>query len=118
MIGLDVERLDSVPLARPRGDIDAANARQVRDELIDCLALGADDVVLDLSTTRYLDSAGIDMLLRLGERLRERRARLLVVIARDSPLARLAQIVGLPGALPVHDTLEQALDACSPRIDR
>ena len=33
MIGVAVERVDGVPVARPRADVDAANARRVDDEL-------------------------------------------------------------------------------------
>lgn len=111
MIGLDVEHVDHVPVARPRGDVDAANARRLRDELAGCLGSDADELVLDLSETRYVDSAGIDMLFRLSERVRERRARLLLVIPQASQLSRLAEIVGLSRAMPVHETVEEALGA-------
>jgi anti-anti-sigma factor len=113
--GLEIERLDEVPVARPRGDIDAANATRVREELGRCLAEGVDRLVLDLSETRYLDSAGLDMLFRLSERLRQRRITLLLVIPPTSNLARLAQIVALPDAVQVRDTLGQALDEPPPR---
>jgi anti-sigma B factor antagonist len=112
LITLDIERIDDVPVARPRGDIDAANARRTRVELIECIEqAAADDLVLDLTATRYIDSAGIDMLLRLSELLRQRRARLRLVIAPASPLARLAEIVGLSRAMPVHASVEEALSA-------
>ncbi len=115
MTGLDVERCENVPVARAREDIDAANARRLGDELTGCLAATADHLVLDLTDTQYVDSAGIDMLFRLNERLRQRRAKLLLVIAPGSPLLRLAEIVGLPRAIAIHDSVEQALDACAPQ---
>lgn len=117
MTGLEVERVNDVPVVRPRQDIDAANATQLRAELTACLDRGAEHLVLDLGATRYLDSAGIDMLFRLSERLRQRRARLLVVIPPSSQLARLAEIVALPSAMPVHETVEDALAACAPGQD-
>lgn len=109
MTGLDVEHRNEVPVARPRGDIDVANATQLREELTACLADSADCLILDLSGTRYVDSAGMDMLFRLNERLRQRRARLLLVIAPDSQLARLASIVALPRAVTIHETVADAL---------
>jgi anti-anti-sigma factor len=111
MVGLGVERLDDVPVARPRGDIDVANANQLRDELSDCLAHGGDSLVLDLSDTRYVDSAGLDMLFRLNERLRERRVQLLLVIPPGSQLARLVEIVALPRAVTVLPSLDEAMRA-------
>jgi anti-anti-sigma factor len=109
---LEIERCNDVPVARARVDIDAANARSVGVELVETIG-GAGALVLDLSETRFVDSAGIDMIFRLNERLRQRRARLALVIARSSPLTRLAEIVGLPRSVLVCETLEQALAACS-----
>jgi anti-anti-sigma factor len=111
---LELERIDGVPVARPREDIDAANARAMREELADCLG-AADRLVLDLSRTRYIDSAGIDMLFRLHELLRQRRTALLLVIPQSSQLTRLAQIVALDRAMAIHETVEQALGACPQR---
>jgi anti-anti-sigma factor len=110
MIGLDLERLNKVPVARSRGDIDLANALQLRDELADCLGPDGDVLVLDLTDTAYVDSAGLDMLFRLSERLRQRRARLVLVMPADSQLTRLAKIVGLENAVRIHPTLEEALE--------
>ncbi len=116
MTSLQIERRENVPVAKAREDIDAANARRLDDELTECVdAAGADHIVLDLSETRYIDSAGIDMLLRLGERLRQRRTHLLLVIPPGSNLLRLAEIVGLPRAVPVHESVIDALEHCTPR---
>jgi len=108
---LRIERIDGICVARPSEDIDAASARRLRDALAASLDDGGDELVVDLSQTRYIDSAGIDMLFRLHELLRERRARLLLVIPPDSNLARLAEIVALPSAMPVHESVERALAA-------
>jgi anti-sigma B factor antagonist len=110
VIGLDVERRNEVPVARSRGDIDVANALQLREELAACLAPDGHVLVLDLTDTSYVDSAGLDMLFRLSELLRQRRARLLLVIAPDSQLARLAKIVALENAVRIHATVEDALE--------
>lgn len=112
MMRIQVECVAGVPVARPREDIDAANARLVRDELAACLD-DADRLVLDLGETRYIDSVGIDMLFRLNELLSQRRAALLLVIPQSSQLMRLAQIVGLPSAMAIHETVEQALGTVS-----
>ncbi|HTY95422.1 MAG TPA: STAS domain-containing protein [Solirubrobacteraceae bacterium] len=113
MSGVPVERIDGVRVARPEGDIDAANASQVERELVESLAPDGDCLVLDLRDTRYLDSAALDMVFRLNERLHQRRGGLQVVISGDSPLSRLAAIVGLPKVIPVHESVEDALARCS-----
>jgi anti-sigma B factor antagonist len=118
MMLVNVERRDGVPVVRPREDVDAANAVALREQLTECVDSGTDRLVVDLTETRYVDSAGIDMLFRLGELLRQRRAMLLLVIAADSNLARLAEIVGLAAAMPLFPTVQEALGAPAGRALR
>lgn len=113
MIGLEVEYFDGVAVARYRGDIDAANASRLRDALIELIGRTTDNLVLDLTTTQYLDSAGIDMLFRLNQHLRQRRARLHAVIPPGSQLVRVAEIVAMPSVIAVHDSVEDALAECA-----
>jgi len=113
MSSLRLERRDGVPVALPGGDIDAANAVQLGEELVDAAGVDAVHLVLDLAGVRYLDSSGIEMLFRLGERLQQRRGALCLVIPPGSNIARLVDIVGLPTVAPVHATVEQALSECA-----
>lgn len=106
---LDIERIDGIPVAHIHEDIDAANAAITQQQLADALGPDASSLVVDLGDTRYLDSAGIDMLLRLGDRLEHRRANLILVIPDTSQIKRLATIVGLPDAIAIHSTLLAAL---------
>ncbi len=109
MSALDIESFDDVPVARPREDIDAATAGRLHAQLAASMSDARDRLVLDLGETGFVDSAGVDMLLRLNERLRQRRSQLLLVIPAGSHLARLAEIVALPSQIPVHETVEDAL---------
>lgn len=115
MINLVLEHFDGVPVARPHGDIDAANASRLREELASCIAPNVDRVVLDLHNTRYIDSAGLDMLFRLSERLRQSRTRLLLVIPPSSQLNRLVEIVALDQTVAVRSSVEEALGSCLDR---
>jgi anti-anti-sigma factor len=110
MSRVDFEKIDGVPIAHVNEDIDAASAKATEHELADALGPDALNLVIDLTTTRYLDSAGIDMLLRLGNRLGHRRAKLFLVIPEDSQLRRLVTIVGLPRAVATHPSLTDALE--------
>jgi len=109
MTPLELERIDGVPVAHVSEDVDAANAVTAERQLADGLGPDASSLVVDLSDTRYLDSAGIDMLLRLSDRLADRRAKLILVIPDSSQLKRLVSIVGLDKAIAIHPTLAQAL---------
>ncbi|HEY1833227.1 MAG TPA: STAS domain-containing protein [Solirubrobacteraceae bacterium] len=109
MSPLETELIDGVPIVRVREDIDAANAAAVERRLVDALGPDALSLIVDLGDTRYLDSAGIDMLLRLADRLHHRRARLMLVIPDTSHLKRLATIVGLAHAIAIHASLPEAV---------
>lgn len=115
MIGVRVDQRDGATIAQLQIDIDAANATSVRDELASSMPHDASDLIVDLSDSHYLDSAGIDMLFQLNARLRQRRRSLRVVIPADSQLARLAEIVAMPSAIPVHPTIDDAFGAT--RVD-
>jgi anti-anti-sigma factor len=115
--GVRIERIDGVPVARVSADIDAANAAAVHEQLSAALSPDTHCLIVDLSETRYLDSAGLDMLLRLSYRLTQRRAKLMLVIPEASQLNRLAAIVGLPEAMGVHPTLAAAQHA-APQLSK
>ena len=89
-----------MPIAHIHEDIDAANATVTQQQLADALGPDASSLIIDLSETRYLDSAGIDMLLRLSDRLDHRRAKLILVIPDTSQLKRLAQSLVCPMRSP------------------
>lgn len=74
------------------GEIDLANAAAVDDEIRAAL----DDesrIVIDLSLTDYIDSAGLRLLFSLARSLGQR---LSIVLPEDSPLRRVVTMVGLP----------------------
>jgi anti-anti-sigma factor len=107
MTSFDV--VDHALIARPSDDIDTANAAALEEELAASLQREPDHLIVDLGDVRFIDSAGIGMLIRLGERLRQRRSRLVVVIPQSSPLVRIAEIVDLPAAVPVYPTVADAV---------
>jgi len=109
MIHLDIEQIDGVPIVYLKEDLDAANAATVERGLAEAIGPDALSLIVDLSSVRYLDSAGIDMLLRLSDRLDRRRNELILVVPESSQLKRLVTIVGLPDAIAIHPSLHEAL---------
>jgi anti-anti-sigma factor len=109
MSKVDVEQINAVPIVHLNEDLDAANAAVVQRQLSEALGPDALTLVLDLGRTDYVDSAGIDMILRFSDLLDRRRARLILVIPEPSQLRRLFALVGLPGATVVRPSVEDAL---------
>jgi anti-anti-sigma factor len=110
---LSIERDNGVATVRLPGDVDAANADEVAQGIVGGVGNETPGVVLDLRATRYLDSAGVDMLFRLHESMLVRRQQLHLVASQDSPLWRILRIVAIPDVMPVHDDLESAVAAAA-----
>jgi anti-anti-sigma factor len=96
-----VER-DDVVVAELAGEVDASNAEAVRDELTGRAETRS--LVVDLSRTRYLDSAGIAMLEALHRMVPVR-----LVIPASTIVARAISITGLDGVIPTFASVEDAL---------
>jgi anti-sigma B factor antagonist len=106
---LEDEWHDEVPVARLHGEVDASNVKEIGDRLRSLLSNRSVAMVVDLSQTTYIDSAGINLLFALGEEMRGRQQRLGLVVADGSPIARMITLTGLNQAVPVHATLPDAL---------
>jgi anti-sigma B factor antagonist len=102
---------DGVAVVRVTGEIDASNTPDIGERLRDLLTNRSLALVVDLTEVVYLDSAGINLLLALGEEMRGRQQRLALVVADASPIARMVAITGMDRVLAVHPTAAAALDA-------
>jgi anti-sigma B factor antagonist len=106
---LEDEWHDEIPVARLHGEVDASNVKEMSDRLRSLLSNRSVALVIDLSETTYLDSAGINMLFALGEELRGRQQRLAIAVADGSPIARMIALTGLDQTIAVRSTLPEAL---------
>lgn len=106
---ISVEREGSAVISRLRGEVDMTNASFVREELTSAVSNEARVLVVDLSDTRYLDSAAIEVLFELSRRLSRRRQELSLVVPPDSPLRRMLAVCQVETVAPMHETLASAL---------
>ena len=104
------ERRGGLAIARVEGEIDASNVEWVESRLRALLTNRSDGLVVDLSATTYLDSAGIALWFALAEDLRQHQQQLRLVVIERSSIARMMTLTGLDEAVPTHPTLEQALN--------
>ena len=106
---LEDEWHDEIPVARVQGEVDASNVKEIGDRLRSLLSNRSMAMIVDLSATTYLDSAGINLLFALAEEMRSRQQRLALVVADPSPIVRMVTLTGLDRTMPVHRTLPDAL---------
>jgi anti-anti-sigma factor len=102
---------DGTAVARLEGEIDASNVDDIGDRLRSMVTNREFSLVIDLSGIVYIDSAGINLMFRLGEELRGRQQRLAIVVREGSPIARMLSLTALDRAVPTFPTLDAALGA-------
>ena len=107
------ERRDDLVIATIEGEIDASNVREVAERLRALLTNHDAALVVDLTETTYLDSAGINLLFELAGELADRQQRLRLVVPPATPILRMLTIAGLVGAIPTHETRAAALGEAS-----
>ena len=108
---IESEWHDDVPVARLEGEIDASNVQDIGDRLRSLVSNHSVALVIDLSATTYVDSAGINLLFALGEQLVAHQQRLALVVHDGSPIARMFALTGLDQSVATHPTLDAALAA-------
>jgi anti-sigma B factor antagonist len=102
-------------IAAVNGEIDGSNAADLRLALADRLPSAASALILDLSETGYIDSAGIHTLFELGRRLSARRQSLRLVVPADSPMRRVLELCAVDAIAPMDGELEDSLRALDPQ---
>lgn len=118
MADLDPFRVESVRNERHAvvlvaGDLDAATAPKLHDELVRLADAGVDRIVLDLRRMTFVDSFGLGVIVNAKKRLsQDGNALCLVADADQRTLRRVLEITGLDRVLPVHPTVSEAADAC------
>jgi anti-anti-sigma factor len=96
-------------VARIEGEVDMSNAPAIGTRLRELLTNQSLALVVDLGPTTYLDSSGIALLFALADELRRRQQQLLMVVPTTSQLLRAIRITGLDRAVPMHETVDQAV---------
>lgn len=97
---------DGHRLVRVSGEVDLSNVTAVMEAIASAVPGDAPRVVLDLTHTNYLDSAGIAMLFRLAERLGHRRQELRLVVPADAPVRAVLELTRVETVIRIADTVD------------
>ena len=109
LVRVDEEWHGDLPVAHINGEVDVSNVDEVGVALWRLVTNRALGLVIDLSATSYLDSAGINLLFAVGEQLRVHQQTLHLVVAEGTPIARMVAVTSLDRAFPTHPVLADAL---------
>jgi anti-anti-sigma factor len=103
---LEVEQSGTACIVRIRGEVDISNAQDISSAIGAAMPSGVPTLVVDLTHTTYLDSAGLQLLFRLSERLSARRQELRLVVPRDSPVRTVLELTALSSVVPMDFPVE------------
>jgi anti-anti-sigma factor len=108
---IEATDLDGARLVRVSGEIDLSNAREVMDAIGQAVPNDAVLVVLDLSETAYLDSAGIAMIYRLAEQLGHSRQQLRLVVPPGAPIRRVLELTSVHRVITIQNSISETRDS-------
>ena len=106
---LRTEENGDVVVAHLEGELDLALTQRIGDRIGEALPTSAAGLVVDLRSLGFIDSSGVAMLFTLARRLSGRRQELRVVVAPESPVARVLELVDFGRAAPVGSDLDGAV---------
>jgi anti-anti-sigma factor len=99
----------SVPVAHIEGELDMSSAPALRNRLLDAVENQDLGLVVDLSDTTYVDSAGLNLLFELAERLATRPVAFAVVYPEGGIVERVFGLVDIGSVASVHHSVDSAV---------
>jgi anti-sigma B factor antagonist len=95
------------------GELDLYTAERLRARIDEAGAVGADTVLVDLSSVSFVDSTALAVLVQETKRL-EGRGHSLVLVTNDPRTRRVVEVSGLNRVLRTFATLQDALNELAP----
>lgn len=114
LLSVTVRTAEGLPVVAARGEVDVTSAAILEDALDAQFEAGSRSVVVDFLGVTFLDSTGLNALVRAHRRCASAAGRLGLVMA-DPQLLRLLAITGLDRLIPTFATVEDALAEAPPR---
>ena len=103
-----VEIIGGVPVVAAPAEIDITNAEALRSALLQAAANGHGTLVVDMTGTRFCDSAGLHTLIAAHKRARAEGREVLLVIS-GTPVLRVFALTGIDRVIPNLTILAEAL---------
>jgi anti-anti-sigma factor len=101
--------VSGVPVVTAPAEIDVATAGQLRAMLAEWAARGHTTLVVDLTGTRFCDSAGLTVLVRAHKQALAEGGELRLVLPTSGTVPQVFTLTGLDRLMPHFASLEQAL---------
>jgi anti-sigma B factor antagonist len=114
---LDVETEQVGPTAfvvALTGELDLYSAPDLKGELVRLTDGGAQEVVVDLTGTTFIDSTALGVLLSAAQQLRAADSGRLSLVVADETIRRIFAMTGLERVFPIYESRGEALAQSAP----
>lgn len=93
----------AVPIVNVVGEIDISNAPQIYSLMWQTSSRGSKSLILNMEQLEFMDSSGLQVLLRLRERLRSKKQKVFIVGPRPQ-IQKLLKLTGFDKLFPLYKT--------------
>jgi anti-anti-sigma factor len=112
-ISFPVEVVEGVPVVTAPEEIDIANAAGLKAALLEAALTemaepGRALLVVDMSRTRFCDSAGLNALVGAARQARAEGGEVRLVVTGEA-VSRIVQLTGVDRVIPIYASLEDAV---------
>jgi anti-sigma B factor antagonist len=94
------------------GEVDLYTAPEFKQQLLDVIAQGGKDVIVDFSDTTFIDSTTLGVLVGGVKRLRTNDGQLSLVCS-DRNITKIFEITGLDRVFTIYPTRDEAISGVS-----
>jgi len=105
---LEVEVVRGVPVVTAPAEVDVTNAPALQAALLEAAADGSAALVVDMTRTRFCDSAGLRVLMDAHKRALAKEGAVLLAVPFDAVL-RVLEITGIGQVIPHFASLDEAV---------
>ena len=105
-----------VTIAIPGGRLDSNNAPQALQDIIDEIEKGETRIVIDFAKTRYISSAGLRVILKTLQLLRQRNGAIALCNANEQ-IQEVLEISNFLTMIDCHTSLEAAIQQVTCTVD-
>ena len=96
------------------GEVDLYTAPEFKQQLLEVIAQGGRQVVVDFTDATFIDSTTLGVLVGGVKRLRAKDGELSLVCS-DRNIAKIFEITGLDRVFSIHETRDEAVAALEPQ---
>ena len=96
------------------GEVDLYTAPEFKQQLLEVIAQGGKNVIVDFTSTTFIDSTTLGVLVGGVKRLRTNDGQLSLVCS-DRNITKIFEITGLDKVFPIHATRAEAVETISSR---